>query len=203
MEFHWHITVKQSLDASEVDMLVEKCPRSPSAVILIDGASGAGKSELASLLAARWRVGRTEVPTLVRMDDIYPGWDGLDAGSRHVFERVLEPRSSGSAAAWRRFDWATERAAEWTPVDPNSPLIVEGAGSLSRAAAPLASLRIWLDEAAPLRKQRALKRDRGAFEAHWDRWAAQEEAFFDRERPDLLANVVVQGGAIIGSGWER
>ncbi len=74
-------------------------PRPPSRapVVLVDGRSGAGKSSLALLVAA-------EVPGLgiIRLDDIYPGWDGLDAGSSHILEELLEPLSAGLPARWRR-----------------------------------------------------------------------------------------------------
>ena len=64
-------------------------------IILIDGPSGAGKSSLADRLLAVWpAAGR---PRLVRMDDLYPGWDGLDAGSEAVGRDLLEPlRVSGT-----------------------------------------------------------------------------------------------------------
>ena len=47
--------------------------------ILIDGRSGSGKTELARSIAAHWPEAQ-----LVRLDDLYPGWDGLDAGSAAV-----------------------------------------------------------------------------------------------------------------------
>jgi hypothetical protein len=34
------------------------------------------------------------------------------------------------------------------------------------------------------------------YEPHWDAWAAQEKRLFDRERPDVLADVVVDGAAL-------
>src|SRR5690606_29833513 len=49
------------------------------AVVLIDGRSGSGKTTLATALAAR-----LPGTQLVRLDDFYPGWDGLEAGSAHV-----------------------------------------------------------------------------------------------------------------------
>ena len=58
-------------------------------VVLIDGRSGAGKTtlarELAPLLGAQ----------LVSLDDLYPGWGGLEAGSAAVHETVLRDRDPG------------------------------------------------------------------------------------------------------------
>ena len=81
-------------------------PRRPRPhVTLIDGRSGSGKTDL-----ARRMVDRAPETTLIRLDDIYPGWDGLDAGSRHVHDHVLEPLAAGRRARWQRWDWECRRA---------------------------------------------------------------------------------------------
>lgn len=150
--------------------------------VLIDGGSGSGKSSLARAVHGLWADAQ-----LVRLDDLYPGWDGLEAASVQVRERVLE----ASGAGWTRWDWELDAAAEWHPIDPAAPLIVEGSGSLSRANRELATFAVWVALDAPTRKARALARDGATYAPHWDRWAAQERAFFERERPDLLADVVI------------
>lgn len=160
------------------------------AVVLIDGPSGAGKSTFARSLVEDWP-GRVR-PELVRMDDIYPGWSGLDAASIHLVDSVLRPRAAERTARWQRHDWADDRGAEWHTVPADRPLVVEGCGSLSREAASLADLRIWLDAPAEVRKRRALARDAGAFDAHWDMWSAQVDAFIRREEPQRLADVVIR-----------
>lgn len=159
------------------------------AVVLIDGPSGAGKSTFATRLVADWP--GPERPVLVRMDDIYPGWSGLDAASRHVHEHLLAPRSTGAVGRWRRHDWVTDRAAEWHTVPADRPLVVEGCGALSRATAPLADARFWIDAPVEVRKRRALERDDGAFDGHWDMWSNQVSEFERREHPRSLADVVI------------
>lgn len=148
-------------------------------VVLIDGGSGAGKTtlarELAPLLDAQ----------LVSLDDVYPGWDGLAAGSAAVHETVLRPVDAG----YRRWDWAAERAADWHPLDPARPIVVEGCGALSRANRALATLGIWVELDEVTRRERALARD-PEFAEHWERWAAQERAHAAREDPRALADVV-------------
>jgi uridine kinase len=149
-------------------------------VILIDGGSGSGKTELAAVLAPA--IGAE----LVRLDDIYPGWDGLEAASQMV-PGIIETNR------WRRWDWLAGEPAEWHDLDPHRPLVIEGCGSLSRANRALATFGIWVELDEPTRKARALARDGDAYAPHWDRWAAQERAFFERERPDRLADDIRAG----------
>jgi hypothetical protein len=170
-----------------------------NAVVLVDGRSGAGKSTFADRLVASWP-GPSQ-PVLVRMDDIYPGWGGLDAGSEHVRRELLAPRSAGGDGRWRRHDWVTGRPAEWNDVPADRPLVVEGCGSLSRANAAVADLRIWLDADETTRKQRALARDAGAFDDHWDMWTEQMEAFVAREMPVALADVVLRSDGGGPQSW--
>lgn len=159
-------------------------------IVLIDGPSGSGKSTFADVLAQEWP-GPGLVPQAVRMDDIYPGWCGLAEGSRDVAERLLGPLRHDGAGRWRRWDWAAGRSAEWHPVQGENPLIVEGCGCLTRATAPLADLRVWLTASDDVRKERALARDAGGFEAHWDQWQEQWERLVDAERPEELADIVL------------
>jgi energy-coupling factor transporter ATP-binding protein EcfA2 len=158
----------------------------PRPVVLIDGGSGAGKSTLASALIGAWP-GRV---ALVRLDDIYPGWGGLEAASEHVLEHVLATEEP----SWRRWDWMANAPAEWHSIDPALPLIIEGSGSLSRANRDRATLGVWVHASAATRKLRALTRDGAMYRAQWDRWAAQERRFALREHPHGRADVVFAGG---------
>ena len=128
---------------------------------------------------------------LVRLDDVYPGWDGLEEASRHVHDSVLTARPR-----WRRWDWEAAAPAEWHELDPLRPILVEGCGALSRESRRRADLGVWVELNGERRKARALARDGGLYEPHWDRWAAQEEEFLLREDPRGLADVVVDGSSL-------
>ncbi len=151
------------------------------AVVLIDGRSGAGKSVLAESLAPRLDA------QLVSLDELYPGWEGLQAGSDAVHRTVLRARAPG----WTRWDWAGARPAEWHPLDPGRAVVVEGCGALSRASRPLATFGIWVELDAGERRRRSSERDHGRFDRYWQVWAAQEDAFIARERPRELADRVL------------
>ncbi len=155
-------------------------------VVLIDGGSGSGKSTLAAALAPALAA------QLVRLDDFYPGWDGLDSAGEAVRDGVLDPVRPG----WRRWDWKAGAAAEWHAVDPALPLVIEGSGCLSRANRALASFGVWVELDLPTRKRRALARDGEDYAPHWDRWAAQERRFGLRERPWRLADLILGDDAV-------
>ena len=158
-------------------------------LILLDGPSGSGKTVLAGRIRDGW-VG-ADRPTIVHLDDVYPGWDGLESASEHIAEHLLEPLRAGREARWRRYDWARAEPAEWHVVDPAHPLLVEGCGALSRRNAALADLAIWVETDDVTRKRRALERDGELYEREWERWDAQWQSFVARERPRELATVVV------------
>ncbi|MCY7325615.1 MAG: ATP-binding protein [Microbacteriaceae bacterium] len=166
-------------------------------VVLVDGGSGSGKSTLARLLVAQWAVNRPgEEVSLVRLDDIYPGWDGLEAAARQVTDGLLVPLAAGEPGRWRRWDWATNAPTTWHSVDPATALIVEGSGALGGASRTLATLGVWVELDAAERRWRAIARDGALYESNWDRWAAQEAQFAAREHPDRLADVVIDGRSI-------
>lgn len=150
-------------------------------VVLVDGRSGTGKTTLGDAVAARLGA------QIVHLDDVYPGWDGLRAAADAVVTDVL-----GAPSGYRRWDWAQDRSAGWSAVDPEQPIVVEGCGALSRGSAPLASLRVWLEADDDVRRDRAIGRDGEVFAREWERWAAQEATFIAAEQPSALADVVLR-----------
>ncbi|WP_066899516.1 aminobenzoate synthetase [Mycolicibacterium houstonense] len=160
--------------------------------VLIDGRSGSGKSTLAVQLRDAW-----PGSIVVRLDDIYPGWDGLLWAAGHVQRSLLEPRARGLTGRWRQWDWATNAPSGWHPVEPQQRLVVEGIGALTPATRACADLGIWVDADDAQRKRRALERDGDTYRPHWDRWAAQEDVFIARFRPrecaDLIATPTAAG----------
>jgi hypothetical protein len=142
-------------------------------VVVVDGPSGAGKTRLGRRLAH-------ELPaTLVHMDDIYPGWDGLDEAVTILGRDVVGPLVRGEPAAYRRWDWDDDRWGERVVVDPAGIVVVEGSGSSAGAAGRLADVRVWV-----------MTRDGEVYRPHWDRWAEQEQALFAAERLRDRADIV-------------
>ncbi|MDY6998736.1 MAG: hypothetical protein SW019_19240 [Actinomycetota bacterium] len=168
-----------------LDELVAGLTATDATTVLIDGRSGSGKSTLADQLQHRW-----PASSVVRLDDIYPGWDGLAWAVEHIGTALLEPRGRGRPGRWRQWDWAAGDAADWHTVDPHRRLIVEGVGALAGSHRRHADLGIWVHSPDDTRKERALQRDGDTFRPHWDRWAAQEEHLIARTAPRSAADYV-------------
>jgi uridine kinase len=154
-------------------------------VLAIDGRTGSGKTTLGGLLALR-----LDAP-VVQLEQIYPGWDGLQAGIDLLVDAVLVPLSTGHLAQVPRYDWLVGRFVEPWPLEPPELLIVEGVGAGARAAATFASVLVWLELAADERKRRALARDGEVFRPYWESWAAQEDILLAREQTPERADLVV------------
>ena len=160
---------------------------SPS-ITLVDGPSGAGKSDYGAWLAAQ------RGAVLVSLDNVYPGWDGLDAGSWHVHLNVLLPISQGLPARYQRWDWRLGVPADWVEVAPHRPLVIEGCGAIRREGLSLSANRVWVDATVDVRRERALERDGEMYAPHWQRWALQEERFFALHDGPGNADITVTTG---------
>lgn len=154
----------------------------PRPIVLIDGRSGSGKTTFAHWLAPRLRA------QLVHLEDIYPGWDGLQAASDHLHDFVLAARPR-----WQSWNWDADGPGEWHELDARRPLVIEGAGALSAVNRALATHGIWIERDAATRKQRAITRDGDRYAPHWERWARQEERFEQAEHPRSLADFELAG----------
>lgn len=187
--------------------------------IVIDGRSGSGKTSLADQLVRRL-LGQGRDAQVLRVEDLYPGWDGLSTGSRAVATAL-------DAGRYRRYDWIRGEFAEPVTISGTRPLIIEGCGAVTaenlaavrrwvqryrsnadaaletpgagvahdgRSAGPPAAVwSVWLDLPPAQRRSRALARDGETFAPHWDRWAAQEDAHYAEHEPWTLVDEVLRG----------
>lgn len=159
-------------------------------LIAVDGRSGAGKTTLAGKLTQDLEKAGHSV-TLLHLEDMYQGWQGLAAGVSQ-WQMCAESVKDGGPALWFGWDWEnssptgphalpvpptqTAVARSLRASAPRSILLAEGVG----ANAAEVDLRIWLDMAASLRKERALARDGDTFAPHWQSWAEQEDELLSK-----------------------
>lgn len=180
----------QAVSAAVAERVLRSAPRDMRAgIVFIDGHSGAGKTTLArevqDALATRTGV----APQIVSMDELYPGWDGLSAGSASLARVITD-------GAYQRYDWHAAAFAETRALATDQLVIFEGCGSISPDAIEAAAARgwsyaLWLALPQKTRKARALARDGEMFAPHWDAWAAQEAELFARTQPLAVADEVI------------
>ncbi len=162
------------------DVIVALLPSvgGPGPLLLgIDGRSGTGKTTVADTIR-RVLTGERVSERCVHMDELYAGWQGLAAALPSVRRQVLEPLRSGTAASYRRWDWARNA---WEPepatIGRHDVVVVEGVGAVHADPAAY-DLTVWLSAPTPVRRRRALARDAEVFAPHWERWADQEDDLF-------------------------
>ncbi len=164
-------------------------------VVALDGRSGAGKTTLARSLVAALANGGAHAAA-VHLDDLYPGWDGLDAVVP-VVRDLLAALAGGGPVTVPGWDWDAgrpgppRRLPELGPPRPRV-VVLEGAGCGARATSAWTAGLVWVDADPALRRARALERDGDTYAPHWERWSAQEEAYARREGVPERAGVVLR-----------
>lgn len=157
-------------------------------IVAIDGLGGSGKSELAARLATA--LGDAVV---VHTDDFarptVRGWDW-----QRLEADVLASISRDEPGRYRRYDWSTDRLAETHHVPVGGTLIVEGVSSLRDELGSYWDFAIWISAPYGLRLERGVERDGEGMRAQWtDVWMPEEQEYFESQRPDLKADVTVDG----------
>ncbi|WP_422390665.1 aminodeoxychorismate synthase component I [Arthrobacter sp. N1] len=168
-------------------------PADTPLLIAVDGRSGAGKTTLAVELAALLREHHTV--SVFHLEDIYPGWDGLDDGVARYVEHVLVPLRSGSTARWNAWDWTAGRDGPERTTAAAEIVLLEGVGAATAAARAHLDVVIWVEADAAVRHRSAIARDGETYSPFWDRWADQESAWLAVDDPSGAADVVVRGHA--------
>ena len=191
-DFHQAVTAITKQVVSLVD-------NNPTPIILIDGRAASGNSHLAAELKNVLFKELEQAPRLIHMDDLYPGWEGLQLGSFYLNQQILQPLAAGKPAHWQLWDWhkgergrAEEPGNGWREFSGGTPLIVEGCGAISRVSSELADFRVWIEAPKEIRHARWLERDGEKFNDFWHIWAAQEDEFYQQEKSQQLADLVIE-----------
>ena len=178
--------------SDQVIELIESGTSTP--IILVDGRTGSGKTTFAAALQNRlFQIGES-APRVIHMDDLYEGWDGLQAGVDYLLRQILSPLGRREGASWQEYDWAAgERTGTWREFRGGTPLIIEGVGALSRIAAEQANVTVWLEADQAVRQERIAGRQaEGDGDGSWfAMWSAQEADFYAREKSAEIADFVI------------
>ncbi len=175
-----HVVLSTTTGVVEEVLALLAAAPSPAAgptVVAVEGRSGSGKTELAAALAARTGA------TVVHLDDLYPGWSGLEAAV-DLLRGLLARLRTGRPTTQPVWDWDRGAYTRSVPLPTAGLVVVEGVGA--SCAGPV-DLLVELVADPLVRRDRALTRDGETFAPHWDAWAAQEDRLFARcpVRPDV------------------
>lgn len=170
--------LQEQPDGVNLARLLPQITRKPF-LIGIDGRSGAGKTTLT--LQLQHVLSQEHDVTVFHLEDLYPGWEGLDEGMQTYRTRVLEPLRAGEDAHWDTWDWVTSEPGTPRLTRAAEIVLLEGVGACHAQARELLDVSVWIELPEALRKQRALDRDGETYEKFWDIWAAQEEHYIGQD----------------------
>lgn len=156
-------------------------------VVAVDGGGGAGKTSFARHLASA--LGGCAI---VHTDDFASWADPLDWWPE-LIERVLEPISRGAPARFTPTQWTLDARPESVEIIPAEFLVLEGVTTARQAFRPYLTCAIWIEASPDVRLRRGLDRDGEAARPQWEAWMAGEDAYQEREHPDVAADLVVDG----------
>ncbi|GAA1586552.1 4-amino-4-deoxychorismate synthase [Kribbella sancticallisti] len=191
-------TERLTSDPLTIDSLLDHALSTPARLgrtrlISIDGPAGSGKSTLADRFAARAEA-RGLHTLVLRMDDLYDGWDGAVRGFGLLRDHVLKRLADGREGRYRRYDWKTGAYAELHVVPVTLDLlIVDGVTSCDRDAEPWQSLQVWIETSNEVRMHRGIERDGEALRDQWLEWMRWERDHFAVEHTRERAQVIVDG----------
>jgi uridine kinase len=154
-----------------------------SRLVCIDGPAGSGKTTLAH------EVADLAGAPVVRMDDLYPGWDGLFDVEPEVLG-LLEPLSEDRTGSYRRFDWIADEYRETHLVEPSPLLVLEGVGSGNRTWRHLVTTLVWVEAPDDVRLARGLARDGEEQRDRWVQWMRDEARLLAQEETRTHADFV-------------
>ena len=170
-------------------------------IVGIDGAGGAGKSTLASGISDAF-TGRVSI---VRCDDFYRPLSGAQYSRltpeeayenyfdwRRLRDEAVMPLRGGKRPRYQRYDWSTDRLAEWIDIELREIVLVEGVFSTRPELRPLIDVAIFIETPREERLRRMLARPQDS--TSWmDPWMASEDWYLQQIAPQRHADLVIEG----------
>jgi hypothetical protein len=161
-------------------------------LVCIDGLAGAGKTTLATGLAALAPV------QLIHTDELLEGWGGLP-GLGATIERLLRPLAAGEPSSWTRWDWHASRWAGDHPLSPGGLLVLEGVGSAPARVDDLVTTLVWVEAPRGERFRRGRARAGAGWRPQWERWLDDEADLHARERTRERADLLLRTSGPAGA----
>lgn len=169
-------------------------------LVAIDGLAGAGKSTLTYRLVQELK--DTEI---VNADDFYrplPNIVGKELTPKELYDsymdwyrllhQVLVPLKMESTTTYRRYDWVTNRLAEWNKINPQKVILVDGVYSIRPELRQYYAVAVYIDTPKKKRLERILAR--GYEDSSWIKsWMMAEQWYEKHMRPAEHADLVING----------
>jgi uridine kinase len=159
-------------------------------LICVDGPAGSGKTTVAQEIA------RLAEAPIIRLDDLYPGWDGLFVVDAVVLD-LLRSLAEGRPGHYRRYDWITHEHQEARQVDPAPLLVLDGVGAGNRSWRDLITTLVWVEAPRAERLERAVARDGEHERDHLVGWMRDEDLLYAEQGTREAADLVIDTGAAL------
>ena len=170
----------------------------------IDGGGGSGKSTLARRLERA-----ADDVTVVEFDDFYfplaerqarIGRGDTEVGGnfdwRRLRKQVLTPLSEDGPATYQRYDWPSDRPAEWRSVPLGGIVLIEGNYSTRQELFRFYDYTLWIDAPRDLRLERGVRRGGEDTRERWlSEWLPEEDRYLATEDPASRVGLVLDGSS--------
>jgi uridine kinase len=181
--------------------LFREVPRRKQTLLVgIDGRGGSGKSTLARLLERT-----ADDVTVVEFDHFYlclrdrqarvAGGDAEIGGNfdwRRLRDQVLTPLARDETAVYQRYDWPSDRLAEWHSVAVGGIVLIEGNYSTRYELFDFYDYTVWVDAPHDLRLERGLSRGGQDTRERWlTEWMPEEDRYIAAEDPAARVDLVL------------
>jgi uridine kinase len=169
------------------DALFDLCKNTAHPIIAIDGPAGAGKTTLASHLAAALALRFHS--NVIHLDDVYRGWDlALTQSLTQDLTSIIKDHQSGREITYRPFNWAKGEPGPQVTLPPRDLLILEGVGAAQSAIRPLITASIWIGIDPQHGYERVIARDGDAISVEMKKWLITQQQHFAAENTEKAAD---------------
>ncbi len=99
---------------------------------------------------------------------------------------------SGEPARYQRYDWSTDRLAEWIEIEPREIVLIEGVFSMRPELSDFVDIAIFIETPRDERIRRMSSRPQS--DPSWmDPWMAAEDWYFEHIAPHRRADLILEG----------
>ena len=188
----------------EIEQIIQAIDRLPNQflhkLIGIDGLGASGKSTIAE------EIKKLHPETsIIHTDEFYfpfvergkfpPSSDGVsrDFDWDRFENQVIKPVQKNLLVKYERFDWRADTWNDWIEVPAVNWIIIVGVYALQSRFFQAYDYSIWMDVPQAERIKRMTEREGRAVSDGWQtKWLPREERYFEIERPDKRASMVIQ-----------